>query len=542
MEDCVLFQIHNPIEKLRQMKNQKIVVFDTTLRDGEQCPGASMTLRQKLEVARRLAALKVDVIEAGFPVISPGDFEAVQAIAKTIKGPIICALARCVEKDIDEAGRALQAAGSLGRIHVFVGTSPEHRSCLGRGKSMDEVVSMAVAGVKRARSYVSDVEFSAMDATRTEPDFLLRICAAAIGAGATTINIPDTVGLMLPNHMFDLVAYIRRSIPEISSGPVKLSVHCHNDLGLAVANSVASLQAGADQVECTVNGIGERAGNAALEEVVMAIKKHPNAFDGRHTAVVTTEILKASRLVARMSGLFVQRSKAVVGDNAFAHASGIHQDGVLKKRESFEILDPREVGWGETSLPLTKHSGRAAVASRLKHLGFKLTDQDVTAVFDRFKSIGDAKKFVSDDDITALVENHMGQVSEAWSLAIVQVSSGTGQVPTATVRLKRAANGVPETSLQDASVGDGPVDAVLKAIDRITNIHGRLCEYSVRGVTGGKDALAQAQVEVDFGTKRKPILIKGVAAATDTIEASARAYLSAVNRFLKRSSLNHKGL
>ena len=508
------------------MKQNRIIIFDTTLRDGEQCPGASMNLREKLAVARQLARLKVDVIEAGFPVISEGDFAAVQTIAREIKGPTIAGLARCVPKDIDAAGEAVKPAGKRGRVHVFLATSKIHRE-FKLGKAQDEILRLAVEGVKRAKGFVDDVEFSPEDGSRTEPDFLIRVCKAVIAVGATTLNIPDTVGWAVPEQYAELIGQLYESVPEFQSGKAMISVHCHNDLGLAVANSLAAVRAGARQVECTVNGIGERAGNAALEEIVMALKTRNEFFGNLTCGVNTQEIVKSSRLVSRMSGLVVQRSKAIVGENAFAHSSGIHQDGILKKRETYEIMDPQEVGWGQTELPLTKHSGRAAVAARLKHLGFKMTDADVQAIFAKFKEVGDKKKFVYDDDLTALVEGHITEVPETWSLEYVCVTTGNHAVPTATVRLQRAGekNGIH----QDAGVGDGPVDAALKAIDRLTKTRGKLIDYSLRAVSQGKDALGEVTLKVDFGDKE---LVTGKGASTDVIEASARAYLNAVNRFL----------
>lgn len=508
------------------MKNNRIILFDTTLRDGEQCPGASMNLREKLEVARQLARLQVDVIEAGFPVISDGDFTAVQTIAREIKGPMIAGLARCVPKDIEAAAAAVKPAGKRGRIHVFLATSKIHRE-FKLGKPQDEIVRLAAEGVKLARTFVENVEFSPEDGSRTEPDFLVRVCKAVIAAGATTVNIPDTVGWAVPEEFGALIAHLHREVPEFQTGAAVISVHCHNDLGMAVANSLAAVRAGARQVECTVNGIGERAGNAALEEVVMALKTRSDYFAGFECGVNTREIVKASRLVSRMSSLLVQRNKAIVGENAFAHASGIHQDGVLKKRETYEIMDPVEVGWGLTELPLTKHSGRAAVASRLKHLGFKLSEADIAAIFLRFKEIGDKKKFVYDDDLTALVGGHITEVVEAWSLDYISVSTGNQMVPTATVRLKKAGASRDDAPCQDASIGDGPVDAALKAIDRLTNTQGKLMEYSLRAVSQGKDALGEVTIKVDFGDGN---IVPGKGASTDVIEASARAYLNAVNR------------
>ena len=507
----------------------RIVIFDTTLRDGEQCPGASMNLREKLEVARQLARLKVDVIEAGFPVISEGDFEAVRAIAKEIKGPIIAGLARCVAKDIDAAGEAVKPAGKRGRIHVFLATSKIHRE-FKLGKAQDEIIRLAVEGVKRAKSWVDDVEFSPEDGSRTEPEFLIEVCKAVVAAGATTVNIPDTVGWAVPDQYAALIGQLHAAVPEFRSGKAVISVHCHNDLGLAVANSLAAVRAGARQVECTVNGIGERAGNASLEEVVMALQTRGDFFGGLECGVATREIVKSSRLVSRMSGLIVQRSKAIVGENAFAHSSGIHQDGILKKRETYEIMDPQEVGWGLTELPLTKHSGRAAVTARLKHLGFKMTEADVAGIFARFKEIGDKKKFVYDDDLTALVEGQITEVAETWSIEYIHVTSGNQTVPTATVRLRKAGAKKDEPeAIQDAGTGDGPVDAALKAIDRLTETRGTLMDYQLRAVSQGKDALGEVTLKADFGDGN---LITGKGASTDIIEASARAYLNAVNRHL----------
>jgi 2-isopropylmalate synthase len=512
------------------MKKNQIIIFDTTLRDGEQCPGASMNLREKLEVARQLARLNVDVIEAGFPVISDGDFAAVRAIAREIKGPVICGLARCVPRDIEAAGEAIKPAGRRGRIHVFLATSKIHRE-FKLNKARDEILRLAVDGVQRAKACVDNVEFSPEDGSRTEPDFLAQVCRAVVAAGATTVNIPDTVGWAVPDQYGALIGQLYESVPEFQSGQSVISVHCHNDLGLAVANSLAAIRRGARQVECTVNGIGERAGNAALEEIVMAVKTRGDFFAGLECGVNTREIVKSSRLVARMSGLMVQRSKAIVGENAFAHGSGIHQDGILKKRETYEIMDPRVVGWGGTELPLTKHSGRAAVAVRLKQLGFKMSDGDVAAIFARFKEIGDKKKFVYDDDLAALVEGQITDVPETWSLDYLHVTSGNRAVPTATVRLQKLAAKKPQF-VQDAGIGDGPVDAALKAIDRLTATHGKLMDYALRAVSQGKDALGEVTVKVDFGAGN---LVAGKGASTDVIEASARAYLNAVNRYLNES-------
>ncbi len=501
--------------------SDKIIIFDTTLRDGEQCPGASMNIREKMEVARQLARLNVDVIEAGFPVVSDGDFEAVRQIATEVKGPIIAGLARCTAKDIDAAGAAVKPAGERGRIHVFLATSKIHRDFKLK-KAREEILRLAVDGVKRARTLARDVEFSPEDGSRTEPEFLARIVKAAIEAGAATINIPDTVGYAVPEQYAALITYLRDNVSNIDDAV--LSVHCHNDLGMAVANSLAAVNAGARQVEGTINGIGERAGNAALEEVVMALRTRSDFFKDLHTTVEIREIVKTSRLVSRMSGLMVARSKAVVGENAFAHSSGIHQDGILKKRETYEIMDPREIGWGDTELPLTKHSGRHALVKRLEHLGFTLSEAETDGVFLRFKEIGDRKKFVYDDDLAVLVDDSMLGSQESYVLDYLHVASGTTTVPTATVRLKKG-----NKELQDSSPGNGAVDAAMKAIDRILKKRGHLIEYTVQAVTQGKDALGEVTIKVDFGDGE---LLTGKGASTDVIEASARAYLNAVNRAL----------
>lgn len=503
--------------------SDKVIIFDTTLRDGEQCPGASMNLREKMEVARQLARLNVDVIEAGFPVISDGDFEAVSKIAEEIKGPIIAGLARCVAGDIDAAGAAVKAAGERGRIHTFISTSKIQIENQLR-KTQSEVIPIAVNCVKRAKALVRDVEFSPMDATRTEPEFLAKLTEAVIAAGATTVNIPDTVGYTVPEQFSELLAYLFANVKNIHDAVI--SVHCHDDLGLAVANSLAAIKAGARQVEGTINGIGERAGNTALEEVIMAIKTRGDFFAGVHTDVNVREIVKSSRLISRMSGLMVQRSKAIVGENAFAHSSGIHQDGILKKRETYEIMDPREIGWGETELPLTKHSGRHAMVKRLEHLGYKLTDAEIESVFKRFKEIGDKKKFVYDDDLSVLVDDSMVSTQEAYQLDYIHVASGSTTVPTATVRLKRG-----DDVFQDSSPGNGAVDAAMKTIDRILDQRGHLVEYNVQAVTQGKDSLGEVTIKCDFGDGQ---LITGKGASTDVIEASARAYLNAMNRVIGR--------
>ncbi len=499
----------------------QIRFFDTTLRDGEQCPGASMNLRQKLEVARQLEKLGVDIIEAGFPCISDGDFEAVHTIATEIKRCTIAGLARCVLGDIDAAVKALAPAGDRARVHIFLATSPLHREYKLK-KSKEEILAMAVEGVAHAKKYVQDIEFSAEDASRTELDYLAQVVEAVIAAGATTVNIPDTVGYTTPDEYARIITYLKENVPNIEQAVI--SVHCHNDLGLAVANSLAAVKAGARQVEGAINGIGERAGNSALEEVIMAISTRPEAFGNVSHNVNIKEIVKTSQVVARMSGMPVQRSKAVVGENAFAHGSGIHQHGILSKRETYEIIDPETIGWGATELPLTKHSGRAAVRQRLEKLGYVLTEEELTHVFERFKKVGDSKKFVYDDDISSLVNDSLDSQQGLWSLDFIQFVAGTHARATATLSLI-----IDNDKREDSATGNGPVNAVFKAIDRITKTKGKLVEYNVRAASQGQDSVGEVFVKVDFGTG-KPVSGKG--AATDIIEASARAYLNAVNRSL----------
>ena len=512
--------------------NDRVLIFDTTLRDGEQCPGASMNLRQKLEVARQLEKLGVDIIEAGFPCISDGDFEAVSTIARTLKNTRIAGLARCVENDVRQAAAAVAPAGDRGRIHTFLATSPLHREYKLK-KTKEEVLDMAVRYVKMAASLVKDVEFSPEDASRTELDYLAQVIEAVIDAGATTVNIPDTVGFTTPVEYSNMIRYLIDHVSNI--GKAVISVHCHNDIGLAVANSLAAVAAGARQVEGAINGIGERAGNAALEEVIMALTLRPEAFGfapgSKVVGVNTREIVKTSRVVSRMSGMAVQRSKAIVGENAFAHSSGIHQHGILAKRETYEVINPADVGWGETELPLTKHSGRAAVKARLEKLGHELSDEELTQVFERFKRVGDSKKFVYDDDLAALVNDSLDTHEGKWKMVMLQFTAGSSAKPTATVTLEKDGK-----SYTDCAIGNGPVNACFKAIDRITRTRGDLVDYVVRSTTAGQDALGEVSVKVQFGDDCKPVSGKG--AASDVVEASARAYLNAVNRSIVLSERN----
>jgi len=513
-------EVGNRAEVLHMSKKEKIVIFDTTLRDGEQSPGASLTTNGKLEIAEQLASLRVDVIEAGFPVSSKGDFDAVKTVARTIKGPTICALARCVKRDIDAAYRAVKYAKKP-RIHVFLATSKIHMRYKLK-KAEDEILRLAVWGVRYAKKYVYDVEFSPEDASRTDEDFLYRVVEAVVKAGAKTVNIPDTVGYAIPEQFGGLIKGIRENVSNI--GKCILSVHCHNDLGLGVANSIAAVRNGARQVECTINGLGERAGNASLEEVVMALKTRKDVF-GLDTGIRTQQLFKASQLVSRLTGIVVQPNKAIVGANAFSHESGIHQDGILKRRTTYEIMRPSDVGVEKTKLVLGKHSGRHAFKERLKKLGLHLSEKDIDKTFEEFKLLADKKKEVFDEDIIALAEDSVSVLPEKYNLVYLQVSSGTNVVPSATIKLRYEGK-----TYQTASTGDGPVDACYKAIDKATGIKGRLLDYSLRAITGGKDALGDVTVRVRI----KGEVIIGRGSSTDIIEASAKAYLNAVNRLVHK--------
>jgi 2-isopropylmalate synthase len=494
-------------------------IFDTTLRDGEQSPGATLTLPEKLEIARHLEAMGVDIIEAGFPIASDGDFESVKAIASQIKKSVVCGLARCTPKDIDRAGDAVRGAARP-RIHVFLATSKIHREHkLKKGK--EEIIRLSIDSIKQALQYTKDVEFSPEDASRTELEFLEEITHAAIEAGATTVNLPDTVGYATPGSYGIIFSHLIRKLPVIRERGIVLSTHCHNDLGLAVANSLAGVEHGARQVECTINGIGERAGNAALEEIVMALKvRHDHYKLG--TRIDSTKIYPASRMVSTLTGLLVQRNKAIVGQNAFAHEAGIHQDGILKYRETYEIMDPTSVGLPTNSLVLGKHSGRHAFRDRVVSLGYTLTDEQVEAAFVRFKSLADKKKEVFDEDIEALVDDQLELGRGLWELVGLQVMTGSNSTPTATVTLKDS-NG---ESVQDASVGDGPVDAIYSAIQRLTGVRVSLSDYRIRAVTKGKEALGEVQIEIDHSGRK----VRGRGLSTDILEASALAYLAAINR------------
>jgi 2-isopropylmalate synthase len=500
----------------------RVIIFDTTLRDGEQSPGCSMNLGEKMEMARALADLGVDVIEAGFPIASPGDFESVRAIAREVRGPIICGLARCNPADIDRAAEAIKDA-ARGRIHVFLATSTIHREFKLR-MSREEVIARAVEGVKRARGYCEDIEFSPEDAARTELDFLAEVVEKAIEAGATTLNIPDTVGYAVPSHYASVIRHLKQNVRGIDK--IVLSVHCHNDLGLAVANSLAALGEGARQVECTINGIGERAGNTALEEVVMALRTRAD-FYGLTTGINTKHLYPVSRKLSHITGMAVQRNKAIVGQNAFAHEAGIHQDGMLKERSTYEIMRPEDVGIARTELVLGKHSGRHALKQRVTDLGYHLTDDQLNKLFEEFKKLADKKKEVYDADIEALAENQLqAGTGNTWTLAGFTSTAGTGSQTSAAVALKLADGSVK----RDSAVGNGPIDALFKAINRVTGIPVKVVDYRVRSVTQDMDAMGEAQVEIDHDGKRS----RARAVSVDVIEASALAYLEVVNRVASR--------
>jgi len=502
----------------------KVLIFDTTLRDGEQCPGASMGLGEKMQVAKALARLNVDIIEAGFPIASPGDFEAVQKIAETVKGPIIAGLARCVDKDIEAAAEAVAPAGDKGRIHVFLATSAIHREFKLR-KAKAEIIKAAVAGVTKARSLAADVQFSPEDASRTELDFLAEVTEAVIDAGATTINIPDTVGYTVPAEFGRCIAYLKENVRNIDQAIIH--VHCHDDLGLAVANSLEAIRHGARGVECTLNGIGERAGNCSLEEIVMGLKTRSDFYGGLWTGINTKEIYRTSRLVSQLTGLHVQRNKAIVGANAFAHESGIHQDGMLKERSTYEIMNPEDIGLTTGSeLVLGKHSGRHAFREHIQELGFKLEDDALQKAFEDFINLADKKKNIYDDDLVAILQQNLDKITGAYVLKYLHVSTGTTTVPTATIRLEK--DGV---VYEDAACGDGPVDAALNSIERITQVKTTLTDFALQSITSGKDAQAEVTVTVRFEDKT---LLTGKGSSTDIVEAGAKAYLNCINRYLAK--------
>ncbi|MFC2071523.1 2-isopropylmalate synthase [Chloroflexota bacterium] len=497
----------------------KVIIFDTTLRDGEQAAGGMLNIQEKLGIARQLEKLGVDVIEAGTPINSQGEFEAVSLIAREIGTPTICALARAVPEDIDRAWEAIKEAEHP-RIHVFLSASDVHLVYQLK-KSREEILEMARSMVARAKKYVADVEFSPMDASRAEPEYIYQIVEAVINAGATTVNIPDTVGYAMPDEFGNLIEGIFKNVPNIDRAVV--SVHCHNDLGLAVANSLESIKRGARQVECTVNGIGERAGNASLEEIVMAIETRNDFFD-LTTNIDTRQIYKTSRLVSELTGFTVQPNKAIVGANAFRHESGIHQDGIIKMPITYEIIDPKTVGIPSSSLVLGKLSGRRAFKERLAELGYSLSGEDFNRAFSAFKELADKKGEITDKDIESLVAEEQRTVSEIYHLNRIQVTCGDRGIPTAAVRLTAADGQV----LADAALGTGPVDAVYKAINRLVGVPNELTEFSVKSVTEGIDAIGEVLIRIES----EGVTYTGRGADTDIIVASGKAYLNALNRLL----------
>ncbi len=512
------------------MNNDKLVVFDTTLRDGEQSPGASMTREEKVRIGKALERLGVDVIEAGFPVASQGDFDSVRAVAEAVTDSTVCGLSRANEKDILRCAEAIKPANS-GRIHTFIATSPIHMKHKLRMQP-DEVVSQAIKAVKLARQHTDNVEFSAEDAGRTELDFLCRIVEAAIDAGATTINIPDTVGYTLPHQFANIIQVLLNTVPNADKAI--FSVHCHNDLGLAVANSLAAVDAGARQVECTINGLGERAGNASLEELVMAVKTRQDQFTC-NTSIVTEHIVPTSRLVSSISGFPVQPNKAIVGANAFAHESGIHQDGILKARETYEIMKAEDVGWSSNALVLGKHSGRAAFKARLTELGIDVVDQSaLDEAFIRFKALADKKHEIFDEDLQSLFANTENQAEGFYiDLLAIDVKSGIGVTPTAEIELK-----IGDKTKRAEAHGGGVVDASFSAIEKLVNSGATLQLYSVNAITSGSDS----QGDVTARLEKEGRVVNGQGADTDIVVASAKAYINALNKLMKDDKLHPQTL
>lgn len=498
---------------------RKIRIFDTTLRDGEQSPGASMNVEEKIQVAKQLANLKVDIIEAGFAISSPGDFEAIKRIGNEVEGPVVCSLARAREEDIKKAWEALKDAPKR-RIHTFHSTSDIHLQYQFR-VSRGEALKRSVAMVELARSFVDDVEFSPMDATRTDVSYLLDVVEAVIKAGASTVNIPDTVGYTTPVEFGEMIGALKKRIGKSAV----ISCHCHNDLGLAVANSLAAVYNGAGQVECTINGIGERAGNCSMEEVVMALKTRKDFFKAV-TNINTKEIIRASRLVSKITGIPVQPNKAIVGANAFAHESGIHQDGLLKEKTTYEIMRPEDIGLQSTKLVLGKHSGRHAFKARLKELGHLLSQEEINNLFEKFKRLADQKKDIFDEDLEALVSEATAKTPEVYSLIDLSITSGVTQKPTATVKMK-----VGNNVFDRMEHGDGPVDATYKAIVAITNTKSTLRKFEVKSITGGTDALGEVTVTLE----QEGRVVRGNGANTDIIVAAAKAYIDALNRLAART-------
>ncbi len=512
------------------MNQDKLIIFDTTLRDGEQSPGASMTRDEKIRIARALELMKVDIIEAGFPIASEGDFESVRAVAEIVKDSTVCGLARAKPADIDRAGEAIKPANS-GRVHTFLATSPIHMEHKLR-MTPDQVVEAAVAAVKQARQYTDDVEFSPEDAGRSEPDFLCRVIEAVIDAGANTINIPDTVGYNVPHQFGALIRDLIKRVPN--SDKAVFSVHCHNDLGLAVGNSLAAVLNGARQVECTINGLGERAGNASLEEIVMAVRTRQDIFDC-DTGLDTTQIMNCSRMVSGITGFNVQPNKAIVGANAFAHESGIHQDGVLKSRETYEIMRAQDVGWTTNKLVLGKHSGRNAFKTHMSDLNIHFeSEEELNEVFSRFKALADKKHDIYDEDLLALVNEAAFETeNETIKLVSLRVCCETGETPVASMTLN-----IEGEERQAEASGDGPVDACFKAIEKMTETGVELQLYSVNAITTGTDSQGEVTVRVE----KDGHVINGQGADTDIVIASAKSYINAINKVVNQTGRTHPQL
>ncbi|NLX64898.1 MAG: 2-isopropylmalate synthase [Clostridiaceae bacterium] len=506
--------------------SRRIYIFDTTLRDGEQSPGCSMNLQEKLEVAKQLERMKVDVIEAGFAISSPGDFQSVKAIAETIKDCTVASLSRALTQDIDRSWEAIRKAVSP-RIHVFLATSPIHMKYKLR-MTPDEVLERTKSMVAYAKKYCSDVEFSAEDATRSDPEFLYQVFEAAIKAGATVINVPDTVGYTTPEEFYELIKNIKENVSNIDKA--QISVHCHNDLGMAVANTLAAARAGATQLECTINGIGERAGNAAVEEVVMAIKTRPQLYN-MDVRMDTTQIYRSSKLISRITGVSVQPNKAIVGANAFAHESGIHQHGVLAEKSTYEIITPESIGLTKNNMVLGKHSGRHAFEDRLKALGYSLSKEELDEAFNKFKELADKKKVVQDADLEVLLQHKSVQVPEIYKLDRFVINTGNTITATASVRLIKQ-NG-DNLVIEEVSTGDGPIDAAFKAIDKIAGVNFKLEDYSLRSVTEGQDAQGEAYVKIRSDSR----LYTGKGVSTDVFEASVLAYVNAINKMIYQEKL-----
>jgi 2-isopropylmalate synthase len=506
--------------------SDRVLIFDTTLRDGEQSPGCSMNLQEKLKVALALRDLGVDVIEAGFPIASPGDFEAIKLVSREVQGPIIAGLARCNRADIDKAGEALKDAPRK-RIHVFLATSAIHREYKLK-MAKEEIVRRAVEGVKIAKAYTDDVEFSPEDAARTELDFLSEVVERVIEAGATTVNIPDTVGYAVPSQYGAAIRHLKTHVKNIDKAVI--SVHCHNDLGLAVANSLSAILEGARQIECTINGIGERAGNCSLEEVVMALRTRADFFK-LDTGINSQHLYPTSRLVSNVTGMRVQRNKAIVGQNAFAHEAGIHQHGMMMHAQTYEIMRPEDVGFSASNLVLGKHSGRHALRMRVEQKGYHLDEKQLDTVFEDFKRLADKKKEIYDADLEALIEGRIHDGTSPWQITALHTSAGTGVLPHAAVSMQHTDG----RKVEEASIGDGPIDALFKAIERITGTKVSLRDYQVRSVTVGEDAQGEVSVDIEHNGK----LYKGTAVSTDIIEASARAFLDVINRVVSQRQPAH---